>query len=177
MDPKRVLVVYYSRTGRTRTVARAIQDELGCEVDRIADKKRRGGVLGYVAAVVDAMLARPTALHPMTTDPLDYDLVVVGTPIWNASVALPVRAWLEANRDRIQHAAFFCTHGGSGSARAIRQMEALTGQPSIATLSLRSEEVRRGAFAAKVRTFASALHGSSTSPRTAPPSTRRPVPA
>jgi flavodoxin len=48
MDPSRVLVVYYSRTGTTDTVARAIRHELGCEIEAIHDAKRRAGVVGYL---------------------------------------------------------------------------------------------------------------------------------
>jgi flavodoxin len=59
MDPKRVLIVYYSRTGHTRDVARAIRDELGCEIERTADRGRRGGVLGYLRSGFDAVFGGP----------------------------------------------------------------------------------------------------------------------
>jgi hypothetical protein len=33
----------------------------------------------------------------MNTDPNDYDLVLVGTPVWNASVSTPVRTYFAAS--------------------------------------------------------------------------------
>jgi flavodoxin len=157
MNPTRALVVFYSRTGTTGIVARAIREELGCEIEAIRDRTSREGIVGYVRSSFDAILRRPAALRAMSSNAKDYDLVLVGTPIWNASVSAPVRTYLSANRGRIRKVAFFCTHGGSGSARVLRQMEELCGQHPAVTLVLRTEEVRHDAYAAKVRTFATAL--------------------
>jgi len=163
MDPTRALVVFYSRTGTTDIVARAIRDELGCEIEAIRDAKHRVGVVGYLRSGFDAAFRRPAKLLAMSSDPNDYDLVIVGTPIWNASVSAPVRTYLLANRERIRRVAFFCTHGGSGSARVLHQMEEICGQPPIVTMVLRTEEVRHSGFAAKVRSFVSALKRTTTS--------------
>lgn len=159
----RTLVVFYSRTGTTQNLAHAIREELGCDIDVIREDQRRSGVLGYLRSALDSTLQRPTALRRMTRDVSAYDLVIVGTPVWTASVSAPVRTYLEANRDRIRRVAFFCTHGGSGSARALRQMEQLCGRHPLVTMVLRTEEVRQDAFGAKVRAFASALMNPATS--------------
>jgi flavodoxin len=157
MDPKRILVVYYSRTGTTGKVARAIRDELGCDIERIAERGSRRGILGYFRSVFDTVFGRPAVLRALEKDPNDYELVVVGTPVWNASVSTPVRTFLAENRHRIRRVAFFCTYGGTGSARAVRQAEAIAGEPPVVTLALRADDVGRGVVTAKVRTFSSAL--------------------
>jgi flavodoxin len=174
MDPKRILVVYYSRTGATRALARAIRDELGCAIERIAEHRSRRGALGYLRSAFDATFRRPAVLRPMDQDANDFDLVVVGTPIWNASVSSPVRTYLAANRDHMRRIAFFCTYGGRGSAHALRQMEAIAGQPPVVTLALRTDEVARGA-AAKVRSFANALRSAPPKKVDQAPAARRPV--
>ena len=176
MKPKRVLVVYYSRTGTTREVARAIRDELGADVERIADRKRRRGVAGYLQAGFDALRQRSAVIGPMNTDPGDYDLVIVGTPIWNASVTPAVRAYLEANRERLRRVAFFCTASGVGRARVFRQMEAICGKAPLATLMVTADEVRDGDFAA-VHAFVSALTSGSVAPPTRPATRLRTLPA
>ena len=78
MDPKRILIVYYSRTGITREVARALRDELGCEIERIADRGHRGGVLGYLRSAFDATFGRSAALRPMNTDEQIHTTVADG---------------------------------------------------------------------------------------------------
>ena len=163
MDPSRVLVVYYSRTGTTDTVARAIRHELGCEIEAIHDVKRRNGVLGYVRSGFDAALRRPTKLRAMSSEPDDYDLLIVGTPIWNRTVSAPVRTYLFANRERIRRVAFFCTHGGVGSGRVLREMQDICVQPPIATVAVRADEVRKSRFAPKIRGFVSALDAATES--------------
>ena len=157
MDPSRVLVVYYSRTGTTDTVARAIRHELGCEIEAIHDAKRRAGVVGYLRSGFDAALRRGTKLRAMSSDPEDYDLVIVGTPVWNATTSAPVRTYLFANRERIRSVAFFCTYGRTGSERVLREMQELCVQPPLATIAVRSDEVSRELFASKIHGFASAL--------------------
>ncbi len=180
MDPNRTLVVYYSRTGTTRTVAHALRDELGCKAERIAEHKDRHGLLGYIRSALDAVFHRTAPLLPMEANPADHDLVVIGTPIWNASVSTPVRSFLAANRGRIPRVAFFCTCGGSGSARVFRQMEEIAGQHPVATLVLRTNEVRPGGFENAVKAFAASLSGAparAVTTEAAPPSSVPPTPA
>lgn len=166
MDPKRTLVVYYSRTGTTHEVAEAICKELGCDSERIADRRKRSGLLGYLRSGFDAAFHRRTKLRDMSKVAGDYDLVIVGTPIWNASLSAPVRTYLHDNRDRFRNVAFFCTYGGSGSARVLRQMEKVCGAKPIAKLAVKEHEVHHTDLAAKVRAFASALK---TAPLAPPP--------
>jgi flavodoxin len=176
MDPKRTLVVYYSRTGTTHEVAEAIRNELGCEIDRIVDRTHRRGILGYLRSGLEAVLHRRVALGESSTVAGDYDLVIVGTPIWNASVSAPVRTYLHENRDRIRNVAFFCSYGGSGSTRTFRQMQQVCGQRPLAKLAVKQHEVHRPGFAEKVRAFASAIRGTRV-PETRPgPTELRPAP-
>jgi multimeric flavodoxin WrbA len=113
----------------------------------------------------------------MNTNPNEYDLVIVGTPVWNAFVSAPVRTFLHANRDRIRHVAFFCTQGGRGSARAFRQMETVCGQNPVATLVVGSGAVRRADLATRVQAFASALKSISLGERPATVGSLRSLPA
>ncbi len=157
LSPPRILVVYYSRTGATRGVAYAIADELGCAIEAIVERTSGGGGLMRLKSSLDSTLRRTVALRPMRTDPNDYDVVVVGTPVSYASAAPAVLTYLAANRVRIRRVAFFCTYDCAGSARALRQMQAACGLTPMCTPSIRRDDVDRGAIAARVRTFASIL--------------------
>ena len=46
--PDRTLVVYYTRTGTTQQLARWIAAAVDADLERIVDRSRRGGVLGYL---------------------------------------------------------------------------------------------------------------------------------
>ncbi len=145
--PNRILVVYYTRTGTTQQLARWISAALDADLDRIVDKTKRSGVLGYLRSGWEAGLQRIVPIEPPVRDPTQYDLVVVGTPIWNASVSSPVRSYLEAHRNELRTVAFFCTCGGRGDKRAFSQMADLAGVQPIATLTVRQATIEDSARA------------------------------
>ncbi len=81
-------------------------------------------------------------IAPPAHDLAQYDLVVVGTPIWNASVSSPVRAFLSRNRKDLKRVAFFCTMGGRGAERAFREMERASGRRPADVLVLKERDLR-----------------------------------
>ena len=139
--PNRILVVYYTRTGTTQQLARWIAAALDGDLERIVDRTRRTGVLGYLRSGYEAGLQRLVPIEPPVRDPTQYDLVVVGTPIWNASVSSPVRSYLEAHRNELRKVAFFCTCGGRGDKRTFGQMTDVCGVAPIATLAVRESTI------------------------------------
>ena len=150
------LVVYYSRTGITKTVAEAVKQALSSDIEDIHDSKTRTGVLGWMGAGRDATLKRATPIATTSVSPGDYDLVIVGTPVWAFTMSSPVRTWLSEHGRRLKRAAFFCTMGGTGDNRTFRHMEELSLKP-VATMTLIDKDVRKGAFAEKVKLFLDAL--------------------
>lgn len=147
MAAPKVLVVYYSRTGTTRSVAEAIAAGLPADLEEIVDRDNRGGPLGYVRTPFEAIRHRPAAIAPTKHDPAAYDLVVIGTPVWAWSPSAPVRAYLMQNTNKLPQIAFFCVMGGAGSARAFGQMQALAGKPPQSTTAFTTADV----VAAKVQ--------------------------
>ena len=116
----RILVVYYSRTGRTWAVGEALAQALGGEMEEIVEPRGRTGIFGSLRSAVEAWRERPSAIAAPKRDPSSYDLVVIGTPVWAWSVSSPVRAYLTAMKPRLPDVAFFCTLGATGSTRASR---------------------------------------------------------
>ena len=85
----KTLIVYHSRTGYTRRIAQHLADRLGADLDEIRIVQPMHGVLGYAACAIEAMAGLAPALRPMRHKPADYDLVVVGTPVWFWSLVEP----------------------------------------------------------------------------------------
>jgi len=137
------LVAYYSRTGNTRSVAREIASLLSAEEEEIKDVKSRKGVLGFIGASFDALLSRLTQIAPLTRNAADFELIVVGTPVWAGKMAPAVRTFLEGLELRGKRVALFCTTGGSGSDSAIRGMMKLVGGAEfLGSLSLKAAELQ-----------------------------------
>ncbi|HXV56772.1 MAG TPA: flavodoxin [Gaiellaceae bacterium] len=158
--PDRILLVYYSRSGTTATLARAIAEATGADVEELVDTVRRSGALGFVRSVRDAAARRPSAIEPLTRDPAVYDLVVVGGPDWGGAASGPVRTFLQSRRGRLPRVAFFLTDGTSDHEKVFRDMAELAGTDPVATLGVPHDEVRPGGYEERVEAFARALRES-----------------
>jgi hypothetical protein len=157
MSDSRVLVVFFSRTGTTRALASTLAGMLCADLEEICDLTERHGVSGYLRCLADSWRRRPAQVVPAGLDTAQYDLVVVGTPVWAGAVSAPVRAYLLENRSKFRHVAFFCSFGGLGSQTAFDEMRALAGQAPVTQCKVRATEVQRGGAATSLTLFVSEL--------------------
>jgi flavodoxin len=133
------LVVFYSRTGTTKKVSEMLTRLLKADIDEIMDEKNRAGIFGYIWGGRDALSEKTTKIK-FSKNPKEYDIIIIGTPIWAGKMAPAVRTYLLDNKSKLKKVAFFCTKGGEGNGKTFEGMEKLAGKP-IATLSLRTKEV------------------------------------
>lgn len=119
------LVVYYSRSGNTRFVAEQISEEIGADIEEIIDIKKRKGLLGFILSGYDATRGRLTKIVEIKKSPLDYELIIVGTPMWNKRIAPAVRTYLKENSFSGKHVALFCTNLGSQPDRVFSTLKKL----------------------------------------------------
>jgi len=149
----KTLVVYYSRTGVTQTVADRLAAALAADVERLIDTKARKGYLGFIRAGKDAAMKKLIPIEPPGTDPADYDLVLVGTPVWANTLSSAVRMYLTDYGQAIKRAAVFCTTMRSGIDSTLSVMADMIGGQTVARMGLRQKDVRKGRVADQVRAF------------------------
>jgi len=149
----KILVVYYSRTGVTKKIADYVAKKISAEIEEIKDTISRAGALGYMMAGRDATLRRLTKLETPKLNPSDFDLVIIGTPIWSWNMSTPVRTYLEEYKNQFKQAAFFCTMGGSGDERAFKEMGEIIGKEPVATLGLKTVEAMKDEIIEKADYF------------------------
>ncbi len=109
-----ILCVYYSRTGQTEALMQEIAQELGgCEMVKLSDGIDRSGIFGWLRSGMDAMARHiPPVEKPETNLPLaDYDLVIIGSPVWAGRCSSPVRSFLLQFGEELQEAAYVITRG------------------------------------------------------------------
>ncbi len=153
----KILVTYYSRTGITKKAGEAIAEKLGAEIEEIKDTVDRSGAGGYVISGRDALQKRLTKLEPSEKNLDDFDLVIIGTPIWGWNMSVPARTYVTENKDKLKNVAFFCTMGGSGDKKAFLEMEKIIGKNPKAVLALKTVEVVKNNFLEKVEKFTEVL--------------------
>jgi flavodoxin len=103
------LVAYYTRTGNAKFVAQAVASELGSDVEEVVDLKKRAGPLGWVSAGKDATRKSETQIAPTKLSPKDYDLIVIGQPIWAWSPTPAIRTYIKQNELSGKKIALFFT--------------------------------------------------------------------
>jgi flavodoxin len=120
------LVVYYYRAGNARFVAQTIAAEVGADIEEVIDLKKRSGVLGFLRCGSDARRGKETKIAPTTKSPADYDLIIVGTPVWAGRPTPAITTYLKKNDLSGKKAAVFLTQGGKKpQVKAIDQTKAL----------------------------------------------------
>lgn len=163
----KVLVAFYSSAGTTRKAGQAIAEALAADVEDIQevhprhfDVKGPGGlgkIVGIIVGGAEAGLGLSRPILPSQHNPADYDLVVIGTPIWNARLTGPVRSYIQRHRDQFKAVAFFRTGlDPKPSLRCFLQMEQACGQAPRATANLEADRVNAG-DQAQVQEFVSKL--------------------
>jgi flavodoxin len=137
----KALVIYYSRTGRTKKVAETIADVLTCDKEEIIDTQKRSGPIGFLRSGYQARQKSLINIKEPRKDLLEYDLVIIGTPVWAGTVSSPVRTFIYTYRDRLNAIAFFSTHGGDESQKEFSEMEAICRKRPVGTLSFSAKNI------------------------------------
>jgi len=167
----KVLVVYYSRAGTTEKIAKEIAGRLSEDIEEIVDKKimkvrRREGIASRLSARKWIWLSlrlrlsgtKFTEIEEPKREPSLYDLVVIGTPVWNGTISTPIRTYISRFEGHFQDIATFCTHSLAKDNKALGDMEALIGKRPLASLKLRrKEQVETGEYIHKVEEFVEQL--------------------
>jgi flavodoxin len=152
MKPK-ILVVYFSRTGHTRQIATALARALPADLEELREPRAERS---WLRSALDGFLGRRTMLQPVAHVARDYDLVVVGGPVWVGALSSPVRTYLDAHRGQFREIAFFCSGGGAPGS-VFEQMARITGMRPKATLAVLGEEQIEGLDRPKLEAFVRAL--------------------
>jgi menaquinone-dependent protoporphyrinogen IX oxidase len=128
----KILVVFYSRTGTTRNIAREIAIKLGSDIEEIIDKKDRSGLFKFLESSEDTRSGKIAEIAEMKKNPKDYDLVIIGTPVWDETLSTPVRAYLLKHKDKLpENIAFFATSRVTEAKIVVKKAEMIIGKSFV----------------------------------------------
>ena len=142
------LVVFYSRSGSTKKIGEEIAKTLNADIDEIIDRKDRSGIKGLFTGPIDILLDKHTKIESKK-NPLEYDLVIIGTPVWLGTMTPAIKTYLADND--FNRVAFFCTYG-STPGRTFNEMEKSTRKPE-AVLGIVKKEIEKDETKEKIKNF------------------------
>lgn len=166
----KILIAYYSRTGNTRATVEKVSSflgELSVTKWEIPEKGSRKGMRGWLKSCLEGARRRESSISPPPFEVRDFDLVILGTPVWANSPASAVRAFCRTHGKEFRKVAFLGTHGGGGTAKTFTQLAELCGKKPLATLSLRDKAIKeddREGFDVPCEAFAQSIREKLESP-------------
>ena len=150
MTGKKVLVVYFSRTGEqysvgnitegnTAVIAKMIAEQTGADMFEIKLKNdtypAAYKALTEVALAEKKANARPEIIGDVANF-ADYDVVFIGTPNWWADLPMAVYTFMEAHDWSGKTVAPFVTHEGSGLSSIPSKIKSATGAEMLDGLAV-----------------------------------------
>ncbi len=120
------LVIYYSLEGNTALIAKAVAETIHADLLQLQPVKSipNKGFLKFFWGGKQVMMKERPELQPFNINPADYDLIVLGTPVWAGSYSPAFRTFFAQHPLKGKHIAFFCCYGGSAG----KTIEALSAE-------------------------------------------------
>lgn len=90
------LVVFYSYTGNTEKLAKAVAAQEGAALCKVEAVKRPGTVKAYLSGSFGALRQKPWPIKPLGVTLSDYDHIILMAPVWAGFPAPPINSVVEA---------------------------------------------------------------------------------
>jgi len=162
LKEKKVLVVYYSRTGHTQLVAEKLAKRFNADLERLIDKKKRTGPIGFTAAGKDAVTSKTTVINPLKVTLSDYDIILIGGPSWFGNVTPAVRTFIMQNDLSGKKIGLFGICHLTGVEEAVQEAADLISKDTLKkfpTMPLREGELTEDVLVKKINSFYAEVMG------------------
>jgi flavodoxin len=154
----KMLVVYYSLTGRTDAVAQALAKELGADVQRVEDVQKPSGnwwfmITGSIAAIRGA----ESEIKSIDTGFHAHERVFVGSPVWAGNPSTPINAFIAKADFTGKDVVPFMTMGGDDASGALKKLSERIdkkGGKIVGSFALSSKNASDEELAARAREMA-----------------------
>lgn len=147
--PGTPLIIYYSRSGTTRTIARELARKLHSDIEEVISNENRHG-LWTVNCVFDQLLDWDDDVVPLYHDVAAHDPLIIAGPIWIHRFATPLRTLLKSLDLRGKDVYVLVTNQGNYSEKDERNVRnslvergaTIKGYASIMTADKTEDELR-----------------------------------
>jgi flavodoxin len=153
------LVVYYSLDGNTRYIAENIASAVGAdilELKPVSDIKNNK-FTKYLWGGKQVVMGQKPELEKISVNPLEYDTIFIGTPVWAFSFSPAINTFLSEFEIREKKLALFICDGGSKGKTFSNMRERLKDNTILGELELMEPIKGNEDKAAQAREWAEAM--------------------
>ena len=113
----KILIVYYSLTGSTRFIAESLDEYLEADTLELKPIKELNPEKGskFMWGGAQATMKKKPDLEKIEMDPVEYNLIIIGTPVWAWNLSPPVRSFLSMFDLTDKKIALWTCSAGSGN--------------------------------------------------------------
>ncbi|MCT4633935.1 MAG: hypothetical protein N4A76_14525 [Firmicutes bacterium] len=140
------LIIFYSRTGSTRTVAEKLKELLDCDIIEITDKKPRRGFLKAIGCSIDAIKKNLTDIEYNKKDLKKYNRIFIMTPIWASNIPPAIRTFLTLEKSDILNYKLILTYKGSDINKPIKEISEILDTYPSNTFDIIHKDIKSGSF-------------------------------
>lgn len=132
----KILVVYYSLDGNTKYLAESIAECVGADVIRLMPLKDiKNNKMKYFFGGKQATMRTKPELKPFDLKPAEYDVMIIGTPVWAFTMTPAVRSFLNKVQLKDKKIGLFSCHRGGLGKTITHMKEFLEGNEIVSTIN------------------------------------------
>ncbi|HEU4621050.1 MAG TPA: hypothetical protein VFS42_02405 [Burkholderiaceae bacterium] len=136
-----VLVVFHSNCAVCRKVAQHLATRQRWDIAEVTESSSRGGMIGFLRGMLDALLHRKLRIRYEGREPLMYERVVVVSPVQALRLSKPMRAFIDSRAPLLRNLSAVITTNKIGARNAFADVTQLLGKPPKHTLALTRQQL------------------------------------
>jgi len=78
----KTIILFYSFTGKTRTLAEQKARELNADIEEVIEVKKPSMLGAFFGGVFKAVKRKTVKIKPVKADPANYDQIIIMAPVW-----------------------------------------------------------------------------------------------
>lgn len=132
LSDKKILTVYYSTGGNTKTVAQNLHSIIDGDIKEIQLQEKYPNNIFKMSKLIRKQMKEDYLPEIVNIDISNYDVIFIGSPIWNFSMSLPIKSFLKSNNfENKILIPFFTYSGGANKDRVFNNIKNLTNAKDI----------------------------------------------
>lgn len=129
----KTLVIYYSFEGNTKHIGDILAKTMNADVLELKPEKdiKTHGFMKYFWGGMQVIMKQEPELLTYDNKTNDYDLIIIGTPVWAGTFTPPLRTFFSKEVINDKKIALYCCHDGGMKNVFINMKEKLSNDNTI----------------------------------------------